>query len=217
MRLHLAQGGPAMTSTIARLEGAVGGPFRLVRPSAMEIDVVMRSMTHCEFDYPWVGATSGEMPPEWRRSDQALLVGRGAESWARAVAALHRWRQFDLSWVQAHDEHTPIDAGTLFAFVSRQFGVWSVNVCRIVEVIDEQNETLWRFGVTYGTVGRHLVRGEESFVLEWDRESDCVYFRIRKFSKPGHPLVALFSPLADRAQQRFTREALDRLRQEVCA
>jgi uncharacterized protein (UPF0548 family) len=135
--------------------------------------------------------------------------------WERAVRALRRWQQFDLVWVQAHDASVPLQEGRMFAFVSRQLGVWSVNVCRVAEVVESEDGGCRRFGFAYGTVGRHVVRGEEAFLLEQDLATGEVRFRIRKFSRPGHPLVKLMGRWAVSLQRAFTRDALARMASEV--
>ena len=99
----------------------------------------------------------------------------------------------------------------LVAFASRQLGVWTLNMCRIVYVFDENEPDSARYGFAYGTLDNHAVAGEELFELTWDKITDRVSFRIAKFSRPAHPLVWLAGPLATRIQERFTENALARL------
>ena len=130
------------------------------------------------------------------------------------VAALRGWKQFDLGWVTPYDASVPLVAGATFAFVSHQLGLWSVNVCRIVYVIDEQEGPVRRFGFAYGTVGDHVVRGEERFLLTQDA-AGTVRFLIDKFSRPANALVWLSGPLATWLQRRFSEGAIARLAEEV--
>jgi uncharacterized protein (UPF0548 family) len=162
-------------------------------------------------NYEHQGATAGEMPAGWRHDEQRAYLGRGDACWQAAKGGLRSWRQFDLGWVRSHDDRVPLEQGALFGFVSRQVGVWAVNVCRIVFVVDEPD----RFGFAYGTVGSHVVRGEELFLLERDTVTDEVTFTIRKFSLPAHWLVRLAGPIATSIQRAFTRDALARMQQEV--
>ncbi|MCO4747374.1 MAG: DUF1990 domain-containing protein [Proteobacteria bacterium] len=176
----------------------------------------MRAALTTNFDYEPVGRTRTELPDGWDVDVQRVELGDGMEVWLKAVNALSEWRQFDLSWVYPHDDTVPLRPGATFAFVSRQLGLWSVNVCRLVYVIDEQSGRRARFGFGYGTIGTHLVKGEERFLLERD-EGGVVSFEIRKFSRPAHLAVRLAGPLARHYQRRFSADALARVAQEVCS
>jgi len=186
------------------------GPLYLQRPSAGLVDEVVARMSTAEFSYGPVGATRDKMPEGWAHDCIEGVIGHGDEAWDRAVAALRSWSQFDLGWVTPHDPTVPLTAGATFAFVSRQVGLWSVNVCRVVYGIDERTDGGQRFGFAYGTVGNHVVKGEERFVV--DRDGDgSVRFSIAKFSRPAHPLVRLAGPISRRLQRRFSVDALARM------
>ena len=138
-------------------------------------------------------------------------IGTAGQAWLLLPTdAQGGWAQFDLAWVTPHDRRVPLEPGATFAFVSRQVGLWSVNVCRVVYGIDERTDGGQRFGFAYGTVGNHVVKGEERFVV--DRDGDgSVRFSIAKFSRPAHPLVRLAGPISRRLQRRFSVDALARM------
>jgi len=92
------------------------------------------------------------------------------------------------------------------AVLARVFGVWSLNACRIVDVINEVGPTT-RFGFAYGTLPGHAESGEERFQIEWNREDDSVWYDIRAFSRPNHWLTRLGYPIVRRIQQRFARDS----------
>lgn len=186
--------------------------FRWARPTEDDLLGIATAEGGQPFTYPNVGATAGIVPVGWDHDDQVLVVGHGTHTMERAVAALERWTQFELSWVFPLRRDVPIEKDAVFAFVSRQLGLWSVSVCRVAYVLDERP---LRYGFAYGTVGSHPVRGEERFLLEHDPTTDAVTFRITKFSRPAHPLVKLAGFVARRIQARFTRDALARLAAEV--
>ena len=50
-------------------------------------------------------------------------------------------------------------------------GLWWLNACRIVYVVDEAGPVT-KFGFAYGTLPGHAGTGEERFLVEWDRASD---------------------------------------------
>ena len=173
-------------------------------------------MESAEFTYAPVGATHEGLPDGWMHDDVETVVGVGEGAWEQAVAGLRSWAQFDLGWVVPHDRDVPLTPGATFAFVSRQLGMFSVNVCRVVYAVDESVDGTRRFGFAYGTVGNHVVKGEELFLLEQD-PSGTVRFRISKFWRPAHPLVRLAGPLARHVQRRFSTEALARMTREATA
>lgn len=193
------------------------GSIRLTEPTRDQVLAAMQAGTVAPFTYLQLGGTRDGAPKGWRTDHLTRVVGRGDDDWLRAVEALRSWSQFDLGWVRPHDRTVPIVPGATFAFVSKQVGVYSLNVCRIVYVIDEPAGPVRRFGFAYGTVGDHVVRGEERFLLTQDGQGQ-VAFAIDKFSKPANPLVWLAGPVATRLQRRFSEEAVERLAREVaCA
>ena len=76
----------------------------------------------------------------------------------RARHALMRWEQFHLGWVEAWSPETPIQTGEVVADHARRFGLWWLNACRIVYVVDEA-EPISRFGFAYGTLPDHAGTG----------------------------------------------------------
>jgi len=53
------------------------------------------------------------------------------------IAALRRWEQFNLGWVEAWPSDTPIQSGEVVAVMGRAVGVWWLNACRVVYSVDE--------------------------------------------------------------------------------
>lgn len=133
-------------------------------------------------------------------------LGTGASTFAAARNAVKRWQQFQLGWVEALPTDTPINEGQVIAVLARLLGVWWLNACRIVAVIDE-NGPVQRFGFAYGTLPGHVESGEERFLIEWDKRDDSVWYDVRAFSRPRHFLARLGYPLARRIQKRFGRES----------
>jgi uncharacterized protein (UPF0548 family) len=108
----------------------------------------------------------------------------------------------------------PIAQGTLVAVGVRHFGFWSLNLCRIAYVIDEDTPVA-RYGFAYGTLQEHFERGEERFVVEWDRKSDAVSYEIASFSRPGKLLTWVAFPLARWLQSQFIEHSTAAMRQAV--
>lgn len=191
--------------------------FRLTRPSTQDMQDIANTDRGVPFNYPAVGSTKTGGPSGWRTDFLEGQVGSGPEAWTRAKAAIDTWTMFDLNWVHLLDRHTPLEPGQTITFSSYQLGVWIVNSCRIVYVVDEVSEAEERYGFAYGTLPSHAVAGEELFLARWDRRTDRVFFGVRKFSRARHPLVRLSGPIGRAIQRRFSRNALDRIERAIQA
>jgi hypothetical protein len=73
--------------------------------------------------------------------------------------------------------------------LGRHFGLWSLNACRIVYVIEEEASLLKCYGFAFGTLPGHVERGEERFTVEWHRAYDSVFYEVFAFARPAHPLA----------------------------
>src|SRR2546428_581867 len=134
-------------------------------------------------------------------------LGRGAAAFGRACEALRRWEMFRIGWVELHPADAPIRVGTTVGVLVRVLGLWSLNPCRIVALVEEGG-AIERFGFVYCTLPGHAERGEEHFVVEWRHDDDVVAYDLRARSRPAHPLVWLGYPVARVLQRRFARESM---------
>ena len=71
------------------------------------------------FTYPAVGATASLPPAGYAVDHTRIKLGEGEEVFSGARAALGRWDQFRLGWVEAWPPETPIRAGEVVAVVAR--------------------------------------------------------------------------------------------------
>lgn len=168
------------------------------------------------WSYEHVGATASSPPAGWTVDEEEAEIGHGATTFLRAREAIRGWRMFDLPWLHLLSRPEPAP-GAEVAFASHQLGLWSLNRCRVVYVLDEDGPEEARFGFAYGTLAEHAVAGEERFLATWDKRTDVVRFGIFKFSRLRHPLVRLVAPVARYLQRRFTTEAIGALAQAVRA
>jgi uncharacterized protein (UPF0548 family) len=153
-----------------------------------------------------VGATA-ETPPAGYAVDRTRIkLGESEAVFRSAIAALRRWEQFRLGWVEAWSPETPIQPGEVVAVMGRVCGVWWLNACRIVYVVDETGPRS-KFGFAYGTLPGHVESGEERFLVEWDRGDDAVWYDILAFSRPNHFLTRHGYPVVRRLQKRFGRDS----------
>ncbi|MDQ2937449.1 MAG: DUF1990 domain-containing protein [Acidobacteriota bacterium] len=180
--------------------------FLLHKPSEEVVRQFITSQRDLSFTYNEVGATRTQPPAGYNVDHNRIRLGDGEETYMRAVAALRAWKHFNLGWAGIVPPGLPVEAGTTVAVEAKTFGFWSLNACRIVYVIDE-NEPVRKSGFAYGTLRDHVECGEERFTIEWHKD-DSVWYDIYAFSRPHHPIVRLSVPLARMLQKRFARDSL---------
>src|SRR6185503_2693933 len=184
--------------------------FFPTKPSLTRVREVIAAHSDVPFSYPEVGATRTNPPSGYTLDHNRVQLGVGKECFDQAVDAIRSWKQFDLGWVQAAPDDTPIKVDAAVAVVARHMGFWSLNVSRIVYIIEEQGP-LEKFGFAYGTLKSHVERGEERFTVEWNRADDSVWYDILAFSRPNLRLIQLGKPYARRLQKRFAKDSLKRM------
>jgi uncharacterized protein (UPF0548 family) len=178
----------------------------LRKPSAETIRRFLLEQAKLGFTYPAVGATAGTPPAGYVVDHTRIKLGDGENVFEAAKEALRRWDQFRLGWLEAGPTETPIHEGQVVAVVARAFGLWWLNACRIVSVVDQAGQVS-RFGFSYGTLPDHAGTGEERFLVEWDQLENSVWYDILAFSRPNHFLTRLGYPMVRRTQKRFGRES----------
>ncbi len=178
----------------------------LRKPSTESIRDFLADQARRDLTYSAVGATAGKPPAGYVVDHTRIQLGSGEQVFEAAKAALERWDQFRLGWLEARPPETPIRTGAVVAVLARAIGLWWLNACRIVSVVD-QTGPVRRFGFAYGTLPGHAGTGEERFLVEWDRTDDSVWYDILAFSRPNHFLTRLGYPMVRRTQKRFGRES----------
>ena len=178
----------------------------LRKPDAESIRQFRQAQAKLDFSYSAIGATA-KVPPAGYVVDQTRIqLGNGEGIFEAAKSALRRWEHFHLGWVAASPTETPIEAGEVVAVLGRVFGFWWLNACRIVYVVDEVGP-ITRFGFAYGTLPDHAESGEERFLIEWNRASDCVWYDILAFSRPNYVVTKLAYPMVRCFQKKFARDS----------
>jgi uncharacterized protein (UPF0548 family) len=188
----------------------------LRRPTAEVIRAFLASQARLDLTYSAVGATATSPPAGYVLDHTRIRLGAGEKVFAAARVALEQWQQFRLGWLEASPDDTPIKEGQVVAILARSIGLWWLNACRIVAVVDEEGPVR-RFGFAYGTLPDHAGSGEERFLIEWDRVEGSVWYDILAFSRPWHFLVRLGYPWVRRTQKKFGRESAAVMRRAVGA
>ena len=188
--------------------------FLLSRPSAEQVHQFLAAQHNQPFSYTELGMTQGRAPAGYVADHNRTRLGSGAQVYAEAVAALRRWQMFDLGWLELFPAAAPIEVGVTVCVRVRHYGLWSLNACRIVYLVDEDGPVT-RYGFAYGTLAEHAERGEERFTIEWHREDDAVWYDILAYSQPRHWLARRARRLARRLQKRFARDSQKAMRNET--
>ena len=184
--------------------------FLLGEPSEERILEFLRAQRGAQFSYEEVGASreGAKEPAGYAVDHNRARLGGGEGMFGRAVAALRAWKMFDIGWIRILPPGAPIEVGTTVAVLARHHGLRSLNACRIVYLVDEDDGDARRYGFAYGTLPEHGERGEERFTVEWRRDDNSVHYDLYAFSRPNHLLAKIGHPLARRLQRRFARDSL---------
>ena len=195
--------------------------LRLRRPTP---DAIRRQLERCEeaeYSYPEVGLTRDggkALPPSLRNRYDVdryeVVLGAGAELFARARTALFAWAPFGMDWLALQGAEEPVAEGRVVATLARAAGLWTLNPCRVVYVQDEGGD---RAAWAYGTLGGHVEIGEERFQVVHDAASDQVLYEVMAVSRPGHLLAQLGYAYARRVQARFRLDSAAAMQRAVGA
>jgi uncharacterized protein (UPF0548 family) len=180
----------------------------LHRPDKASIDRWLVEQRKRGFNYSEVGFTRDRPPAHGYNVDRyRVQLGSGEAVYERAAAAIRSLRMWDFDWIRLCWPGTPLEVGAVLATLTRQVGVWFLNPCRILYLVDDPGP-IRRFGFGYGTLLGHVERGEERFIVEHRPQDDSVWYEILAFSRPAHWLVWLGYPYARQLQRRFGAESL---------
>jgi len=183
--------------------------FYLTRPDDAVVQTVLARANELRFNFDEPGGTrEGDSAPPGYVSDRyGCELGRGDRVFRVARAAIETFRMYPAPWTDVISNHA-IDVDAVFVARIRHLGIWSLNPCRIIDVVDEPE----RYGFAFRTLRGHAERGEERFEVVWDRASDAVAYRVAAFSRPAHLLARIGSPIARAYQLRFQRESCEAMR-----
>lgn len=186
--------------------------FFLRKPEPDVLRRILESQANQNFTYKDVGATilGTNLPAGFVVDHTRALLGSGTDVFDAAKSSLRRWRQYAFDWLEAWPDDTPLEKGKDIATVAHVLKLWSVNICRIVEVFDEPN----RFGYSYGTLTEHAECGEERFLIELN-ETGEVWYDILAFSRPRQWMARLGYPMVRRVQKRFGKDSVNAMQNEV--
>ena len=186
----------------------------LRRPDAAAIQSHLDRQATLAYSYNEVGATRTALNGAIAGLEVGSVVdhnrvklGEGEAVFARARQAVQRWEMFNIGWAELCWPTAPIEVGQTVGIMMHARVAWSLNVCRIVYLLDEQSgdssRPVDRYGFAYGTLPDHAKSGEERFLVEHDRIDDSVWYDLLAFSRPGGLLTRLADRQVRQLQRRF--------------
>jgi uncharacterized protein (UPF0548 family) len=192
--------------------------FFLRRPTEAQVAAFLAAQQWRPLSYQEVGATrTGRAPRRYFFDHTRQHLGTGAVAFERALEALRSWELLRLGWVEPCAPLPPLRTGATLGMCIRHYGFYSLVADRIVYTVDEAGPVR-RYGFAYGTIAGHPERGEERFLLEWERAGDDgVWLDILAFSRPARPLAIAGLPLTRRLQKRFGPAVAQALRRAITA
>lgn len=186
------------------------GPL-LNLPSPERLNLLLESLEGTPLSYPEAGATARAMPPGYDHDDNRVQLGEGDEVFEAAKTAILDWAMFPEEWTLLYPRPETLYPGAQVVVMARLFGLWWINTCRIVYVVNEADA----FGFAYGAIrGQHVEQGEELFLVERD-PNGSIWYRIRAFSRPQHLLAQMGYPVARWYQRRFVRGSLKAMKERT--
>ena len=143
----------------------------LRKPSAATIRAFLAAQAKLDFTYPAVGATAAVPPAGYVVDRTRIKLGEGEAVFRAAKAALGRWEQFRLGWVEAWPPDTPIQAGEVVAV--RGPAPRPVVAQRLPDRLRRGRGRGRSRGSASPTARCRATprAGEERFLIEWDRAS----------------------------------------------
>jgi uncharacterized protein (UPF0548 family) len=178
--------------------------FFLRKPNQATVEQLLAEHATDSVSYLSVGATQRDAPAGYNIDRHRVFLGQGLKVFQAAKAAIKDWKMFDMRWIEVLPMRPSVKVANSVAILVRHLGFWSVNISRIVYVVDEPS----RYGFAYGTLACHSEEGEERFLVEHDPTTEEVWYHLSAFSRPRHPLARIGFPIARRLQKRFARESL---------
>lgn len=192
--------------------------FTLKEPTDREIErrIVAASLPETmkpEYLDDWSGLRAIGLPNGFMMDRLRTRIGEGPGVFDRAIQAFQSWTQFDVGWARVANALTPIEIGRIVALEVHCFGLWTVNLSQIVQVMQTANH----FGFIYKTTAHHVEEGEERFLLMLDERSGVVWYEMEAVSRPRHLLALMSYPVTRRLQHQFARESHRRMAEAVDA
>jgi len=185
--------------------------FFVRRPTAAAIRRHLEERSQLPFSYSSVGCTRDlpQLERGWNVDRERVLLGHGEAVFQRAREAIGLWRMFPREVAEVCWPDVRICTGNSVGILywAAPVRMWMLMPARIVYGIDGVVERFGlnaeQFGFAYGTLPGHPERGEERFLVEWDRTDGSVWYDLLAVSRPAHWMARVGYLYARYEQARF--------------
>jgi uncharacterized protein (UPF0548 family) len=195
--------------------------FYIQRPTDSVAISCLFGQRKLPFSYKETGGTRHDEAPRGYRSERySVCLGHGRGTYEHAKTAVRQWKMFPPEMAELFWSDIPIQSGSAIGVAFRVGFLWSLNACRIVYTIEEQNgddpNRVARFGFAYGTLPTHAMSGEECFTVEWQRADDSVWYNQAAFSRPEHWWGYLGYAFVRKKQRLFRQLSAKAMQRAIC-
>ena len=181
----------------------------LGKPSNQIIKEFLSSQIDQPFSYKEIGMTRETklIYPDYVTDHSRIHLGEGSAVFDRAVKGLRDWQHFKLSWLSICSGEIAIEPRSIVGLLIPLGPFSLLYACRIVYVINNEDNGIQKYGFAYGTLPQHAECGEERFTLEWNKLDNTVWYDILSFSHPNNFLIKIANPIARLVQKKFAHDS----------
>lgn len=186
--------------------------FCLRHPTHATIRDYLARQNGQPYSYDALGPTCGGATsrPGWDTDHHRVLLGHGEAVFQKASQAIDTWQMFPREITTVFGHQAPRENLTVAVlYRANPLPLYLLMPARIVYLIDDSQprdeQHIQRHGFAYGTLPDHPERGEERFLIEWNKSDDTVHYDLLAISQPSHWLVRLGYPYTRLQQARFRR------------
>jgi hypothetical protein len=111
--------------------------WHLRQPAASLIRDFLDHQKREPLSYREVGFSLSETPTGYDLDHNRIILGRGRAVFEAACEALKRWAMFPGPWTRIEPAGTQIQEGNVVAMLAHVFGLWWLNACRIVYLLQK--------------------------------------------------------------------------------
>ncbi len=181
--------------------------LRLSKPNAETISRFLDEQARSGPNLPMRRRDSERSSSRFRAGSHPGQTWRGRNCLRRCTIGIAKLAAVSTWMDDAWPANAPLRKGQVVALLAQSIGLWWLNPCRIVYLIDEDLREK-KFGFAYGTLPDHACSGEERFLVEMDDE-ETVWYDILAFSRPNRVLARIGYPFVRRVQERFAQDSAE--------
>lgn len=184
--------------------------IHILRPAKEKMPKLIANWQSKAFTYKDVGFTktkNTEPPQGFNLDRRRIVLGHGEQVFLKAKECVKNWKMYDVGWMDIHRPLPKIEEGAISVTFLKLCGIWFTAIpCRIIYTINEELPDKHQFGFGFGTIEGHPEKGEERFLVEWNKEDDTVHYEVYAISRSGHFLTKCGYPVMRYLQGCFFRD-----------